>query len=139
MNRNELVKKAVEAGIVKAHSMKSVVLEQMLSEMVKTVTVEKTGKRGRPVNVNSVRQIRLTELEEKRNNGELKRGRPVNSNSVRQQRLNELEVKRLNGELRQGRPINENSVRQMRLKELELKRMNGELRRGRPKMIKIEE
>ena len=29
MNRNELVKKALEAGIVKANTMKSVVLEEM--------------------------------------------------------------------------------------------------------------
>jgi hypothetical protein len=32
---------------------------------------------GRPVNENSVRQLRLKELELKRSNGELKRGRPV--------------------------------------------------------------
>ena len=33
-------------------------------------------KLGRPVNVNSKRQIRLRELEEKRKNGTLKLGRP---------------------------------------------------------------
>lgn len=33
-------------------------------------------KLGRPVNVNSKRQIRLKELEEKRKNGTLKLGRP---------------------------------------------------------------
>jgi len=135
MNRNELVKKALEAGITKANTMKSVVLEEMLSG----ITIKKTGKRGRPVNENSVRQKRLIELEEKRNNGELKRGRPVNSDSVRQKRLNELESKRINGELRLGRPVNENSVRQMRLKDLEERRLNGTLKRGRPKMIKVEE
>jgi|TARA_R110002050_G_scaffold747_3_gene5183 hypothetical protein len=36
----------------------------------------KEVKLGRPVNVNSVRQIRLRELEEKRSNGTLKLGRP---------------------------------------------------------------
>ena len=46
--------------------------------------VEKLEKRGRKVNPNSARQIRLKELEAKRANGELKRGRPVNPNSVRQ-------------------------------------------------------
>jgi hypothetical protein len=46
--------------------------------------VEKVEKRGRKVNPNSARQIRLKELEAKRANGELKRGRPVNPNSVRQ-------------------------------------------------------
>jgi hypothetical protein len=135
MNRNELVKKALEVGITKANTMKSVVLEEMLNGM----EVKKTGKRGRPVNENSVRQKRLAELEEKRNNGELKRGRPVNSESNRQVRLAELELKRVNGELKKGRPINENSVRQMRLKDLEERRMNGTLKLGRPKMIKLEE
>ena len=41
-------------------------------------------KLGRPVNENSVRQLRLKELELKRSNGELKRGRPVVENSERQ-------------------------------------------------------
>jgi hypothetical protein len=42
----------------------------------------KSVKLGRPVNENSVRQLRLKELELKRSNGELKRGRPVVENSV---------------------------------------------------------
>ena len=130
-----MVKKALEAGITKANTMKSVVLEEMLAG----IEVKKTGKRGRPVNENSVRQKRLAELEEKRNNGELKRGRPINSESNRQVRLAELELKRVNGELKKGRPVNENSVRQMRLKDLEERRMNGTLKLGRPKMIKVEE
>jgi hypothetical protein len=135
MNRNELVKAALEAGITKANTMKSVVLEEMLAGM----KVKETKRLGRPVNMNSERQKRLSELELKRSNGELKRGRPVNENSERQLRLLELETKRLTGELRRGRPVNENSNRQIRLAELELKRSNGELRRGRPKMIKVEE
>lgn len=135
MNRNELVKAALEAGITKANTMKSVVLEEMLSGMA----TEKTGKRGRPVNVNSVRQQRLAELEERRSNGELKRGRPVNESSVRQMRLLELEMKRVSGELRKGRPVNENSVRQMRLRDIEERKMSGTFKLGRPKMIKLEE
>ena len=98
----------------------------------------KEVKLGRPVNVNSVRQIRLKELEEKRKNGELKRGRPVNNNSVRQK---EIERKKLNNtlgiELR-GRKVDVNSVRQIRLRELEEKRSNGTLKLGRPKMIKVD-
>lgn len=136
MNRNELVKAALEAGITKANTMKSVVLEEMLAGMNKQET---TGKRGRPVNVNSERQKRLAELEMKRANGELKRGRPVNVHSERQLRLLDLEIKRVKGELKRGRPVNQNSNRQIRLAELEAKRANGELRRGRPKMIKVEE
>jgi hypothetical protein len=135
MTRQELVKKALEAGITKANTMKSIVLEEMLNGM----EVKETGKRGRPVNINSVRQVRLAELEEKRNNGELKRGRPVNEGSVRQVRLLELELKRMNGELRKGRPVNENSVRQMRLKDIEDRKLNGTFKLGRPKMIKLEE
>ena len=49
--------------------------------MKKVVKVEN---RGRKVNPNSARQIRLKELEAKRASGELKRGRPVDSNSTRQ-------------------------------------------------------
>ena len=132
MERKELVAAAVAAGITKAHSMKSVVLEQMLAEMSEPQT---TGKRGRPVNPNSTRQVRIAELETKRANGELKRGRPVNANSNRQMRLMELETKRANGELKKGRPVNENSARQIRLAEMEAKRLSGELRRGRPKKV----
>ena len=43
-------------------------------------------------------------MEAKRANGELRRGRPVNANSARQLRLAELEQKRANGTLRRGRP-----------------------------------
>ena len=60
------------------------------------------------------------------------RGRNVDPNSARQIRLKELETKRANGELRRGRPVNANSARQLRLAELETKRANGTLRRGRP-------
>jgi hypothetical protein len=49
-------------------------------------------------------------------------GRPVNENSVRQLRIKELELKRSNGELKLGRPVNESSERQLRIKELESKR-----------------
>jgi hypothetical protein len=135
MTRQELIKKALEAGITKANTMKSIVLEEMLNGM----EVKGTGKRGRPVNINSVRQVRLAELEEKRNNGELRKGRPINNDSVRQVRLLELELKRMNGELRKGRPVNENSVRQMRLKDIEDRKLNGTFKLGRPKMIKLEE
>jgi hypothetical protein len=66
----------------------------------------------------------------------LKRGRPVVEDSVRQLRIKELESKRVSGELKKGRPVNENSVRQLRIKELEMKRELGLVKRGRPKMIK---
>ena len=67
-----------------------------------------------------------------------KLGRPVNENSVRQLRLKELELKRSNGELKRVRPVVENSERQLRIKELNEKRELGLLKRGRPKMIKTD-
>ena len=104
------------------------------------VVVKEVAKKGRPVNPNSARQLRLKELEEKRKNGELKRGRPINPTSKRQQRLIELEEKRQNGELKKGRPINPNSKRQLRLAELEAKKKEngGVMPLGRPKS-KVEE
>ena len=67
-----------------------------------------------------------------------KLGRPVNENSVRQLRLKELELKRELGLLKRGRPVEENSVRQKRIKELNEKRELGLVKRGRPKMIKTD-
>ena len=138
MERKELVAKAIAAGITKAHSMKSVVLEEMLAGMSKPET---TGKRGRPVDPNSVRQVRIAELAEKRANGELKRGRPVNESSARQMRLIELETKRANGELKKGRPVSGDSARQKRLAELEAKKAanGGVVKRGRPAKVVINE
>ena len=92
-------------------------------------------KLGRPVNENSVRQLRLKELELKRSKGELKRGRPVVADSERQIRLKKQAENKANG-IGQGRPVNPNSVRQMRLAELESKRANGTLKRGRPAQVK---
>lgn len=134
MKRNELVAAAIAAGITKAHTMKSVVLEQMLAEMAKPET---TGKRGRPVNPNSARQIRIAELAEKRANGELKKGRPIKEDSARQLRLKELEIKRANGELKKGRPVNSESARQKRIVELEAKKAanGGKMPLGRPKVV----
>jgi hypothetical protein len=137
MNRNELVAAAVAAGITKANTMKSVVLEEMLANMSKPET---TGKRGRPVNTNSVRQIRLAELEQRRINGELKRGRPVNENSERQARLAKQEINKMLG-VGQGRPVNPNSARQIRLAELKAKAEanGGAVKRGRPAQVKGDE
>jgi exonuclease VII small subunit len=98
----------------------------------------KSVKLGRPVNENSVRQLRLKELELKRSNGELKRGRPVVINSERQIRLAKQAINKANG-IGQGRPINLNSARQIRLAELQAKRDLGICFRGRPKQIKGDE
>jgi len=134
MKRNELVATAIAAGIKGAHTMKSVVLEEMLANMTKPET---TGKRGRPIKADSARQIRIAELAEKRANGELKKGRPIKADSARQMRLVELETKRANGELKKGRPVNGESARQKRLAELEAKKAanGGVMPLGRPKVV----
>ena len=89
--------------------------------------VEKVEKRGRKVNPNSARQLRLKELEAKRANGELKRGRPVNPNSVRQLEMARKIFNKESGYETRGRNVDPNSARQIRLAELEAKRANGEL------------
>ena len=101
---------------------------------MKNVKEVKGVKTGRPVNPNSVRQIRLAELEAKRSNGELKRGRPVDTTSARQIRL---ACKAIGLTLGQGRPVNPNSARQIRLAELKAKaELNGgAVKRGRPAKI----
>jgi hypothetical protein len=106
---------------------------------MKNVIVEEVKVLGRPVNPNSVRQIRLAELEAKRQNGELKRGRPVNPNSERQARLEKQAVNKANG-VGQGRPVNPNSARQLRLAELKAKAEanGGAVKRGRPALPKAD-
>lgn len=138
MKRNELVAAAVAAGIKGAHTMKSVVLEEMLANMEQP---KKSDKRGRPVDPTSVRQVRIAELEAKRANGELKRGRPVSEESARQKRLAELEAKRANGELKRGRPVSEESARQKRIAELKAKAEanGGVVKRGRPAKVVTDE
>lgn len=105
---------------------------------MKKVEVKNVVK-GRPVNPNSARQIRLAELEAKRSNGELKRGRPVNESSERQARLKQQAENKANG-LGQGRPVNPNSARQIRLAELKAKAEanGGAVKRGRPAKIKAD-
>ena len=91
---------------------------------------------GRKVNPNSVRQIRLKELEMKKELGLLKRGRPVVENSERQVRLKKQLENKLNG-VKQGRPVNPNSERQKRLNELNMKRELGLVKRGRPSKVVV--
>ena len=109
-----------------------------MTKVVKNSEV-KGVKTGRPVNPNSVRQIRLAELEAKRSNGELKRGRPVDSTSERQLRLKIQTINKALGIGGQGRPINPNSARQKRLNELAAKaELNGGVvKRGRPAKVVV--
>jgi hypothetical protein len=68
------------------------------------------------------------------------KGRPVNLNSPRQLRLKEQEERKAAGIIIQrGRPVNENSARQMKLNRIAEMKANGTYKLGRPKMIKVEE
>jgi hypothetical protein len=91
---------------------------------------------GRPVNENSVRQIKLKEIAGKRAAGLIKRGRPANENSKNAVRTKVRQEKLANGiVLKRGRPTNETSARQIRLNNLNERRLNGTLKLGRPKQL----
>jgi hypothetical protein len=93
-----------------------------------------TKQLGRPVNENSVRQIKLKEIAEKRAAGLIKRGRPTNENSKNAAKTKARQEKLAAGiVLKRGRPVNETSARQQRLNDLSERRSNGTLKLGRPK------
>ena len=90
---------------------------------------------GRPVNMNSVRQIRLAEIAAKREAGLIKRGRPLVPGSMNQIKTAIKFAKILSGvELKRGRPSNPESARAKRIADLEARRANGTLKLGRPKV-----
>ncbi len=93
-----------------------------------------TKQLGRPVNENSVRQIKLKEIAEKRAQGLIKRGRPANENSKNAAKTKARQEKLAAGiVLKRGRPVNETSARQTRLNDLANRKANGTLKLGRPK------
>lgn len=98
-------------------------------------------KLGRPVNMNSARQIKMKEQAALREAGLIKRGRPTvegSKNQAKLQRRDELKQMGLStGE--RGRPTNPNSARQQRLAMLSEKRANGTLKLGRPAKVKTDE
>jgi hypothetical protein len=66
-------------------------------------------------------------------------GRPTNPNSLRQMKLTERDLKREAGLLKRGRPTVEGSKRQAVMAAREVKKANGiEIKRGRPKVEKTE-
>ena len=89
--------------------------------------IEKVERRGRPVDLNSPRQIRLSQQ------GLVGRGRPADPNSAWNIRQRELEAKRAAGILKLGRQVNPDSERQKRLAKV------GTVKRGRPTFVKTEE
>ena len=98
-----------------------------------------TAQLGRPVNENSARQIRLKEIQAKREAGLIKRGRPITPLSNNQFKKEcRLLKESLGIEIKRGRPVNKFSVRQTRLNDLEARRANGTLKLGRPKAVVVE-
>jgi len=98
-----------------------------------------TAQLGRPVNENSARQIRLKEIQAKREAGLIKRGRPAVPGSANQMKMYERNFKIQQGvELKRGRPTNPESARAKRIADLEARRANGTLKLGRPKMVVVE-
>ena len=99
----------------------------------------KSAQLGRPVNMNSARQIRLAEIAAKREAGLIKRGRPITPLSNNQFKKEcRLLKESLGIEIKRGRPVNKFSTRQQRLNDLEARRAAGTLKLGRPKMVVVE-
>lgn len=93
---------------------------------------------GRPVNENSVRQIRLKEIAANREAGLIKRGRPSVPGSMNALKKDIRLMKELSGmEIKRGRPSNPESARAKRIADLESRRSSGTLKLGRPKMIVV--
>ena len=102
-------------------------------------TIETSVKLGRKVNPNSARQIRLAEIQAKREAGLIKRGRPSVPGSMNQIKKTIQFAKMLSGvEIKRGRPVNPESSRAKRMADLEARRANGTLKLGRPKMVVVE-
>jgi len=102
-------------------------------------SIETPVQLGRKINPNSARQIRLAEIQAKREAGLIKRGRPAVPGSANQMKMYERNFKIQQGmELKRGRPVNPNSARAQRIADLEARRAAGTLKLGRPKAIVVE-
>lgn len=98
-----------------------------------------TAQLGRPVNMNSARQIKLAELAIKRESGLIKRGRPIDPNCKNAIKREIKSMKLSIGYIdKRGRPSNPESARAKRIADLESRRINGTLKLGRPKMVIVE-
>ena len=99
MSRQELVAAATAAGIKKASSTKSADLETALANMGKA-KVGGSGKKGRPVDPNSKRQVKASQPKTG------KRGRPAVEGSARQKREAEKAARAAEngGVVKKGRP-----------------------------------
>jgi hypothetical protein len=127
----EMVQVAKEKGINTKGMNKATLINEL--NALEPVVEETTTKKGRKINPNSPRQLRLAEQAARKAAGEkVGRGRPANPESAWFKRQAELAAKKEAGELKLGRAINPNSARQQRLA------LKGTLPLGRPKSIKTE-
>ena len=122
-NYKEMVVDAKAKGI-ETKNIKKVDLIAALNATVEA----KIEKRGRPINPQSNRQIKISQV----GIGQGHRGRPANPESAWNKRQAELNAKRDEGTLKLGRAINPTSARQIRLSK------KGTLPLGRPKQVKPE-
>lgn len=135
MSYNEMKSKCEQLGLIGTlPDMKKATLIAALEayqEPGENVVEEKLL--GRPININSARQIRLREMEARKAAG-AKQGRPVNPNSARQQHLASKGTNvDENGVAHKGRPVNANSKRQLELAARQEKIAAGYVpKKGRP-------
>lgn len=124
MTYKQLRDKVLELGLVVADQKKETLIAALEAHL-------NTVQKGRPVDPNSARQLRLAEHEARKAAGELRRGRPVDPESARQKTLAERNT--AEGE-RRGRPINPDSKAQLKLAAKQALIASGvEVKRGRPK------
>jgi hypothetical protein len=102
--------------------------KDMKTKQTKQIVTLEVKQKGRPVNPNSPRQLRLQEQELKKQSGiVLQRGRPVNESSNRQIKLQHINDLKSQGiEIKRGRPVDETSKRQDMLSK------RGKVQLGRP-------
>lgn len=132
-NYKEMVSIAKELGLETKSIKKADLIEALnaaatVQEEAPVEVVEET--RGRKVNPNSARQIRLAEMAARAVDGVIKRGRPSDPTSAWNIKQAALEAKRgEDGKITLGRQINPDSARQKRLA------LKGTLPLGRPKAV----
>lgn len=113
-------KKVFAKGLIaegKTEMRNTLMVMNKITAIAKTLPVVGGNKRGRKIDPNSARQIKMRERAEALEAGVVfKRGRKVDPNSANQKRLMDRAIKLENGTLRRGRPVDPNSTRQIKLR-----------------------
>lgn len=136
MTYNELRAECLKHGLVVEDSKKETLIAALEAHLNANA-----GKKGRPVDPNSVRQLMLAEKAARQAEGGVYRGRPVDPNSARQLALaSKTPVLDEEGNVivveRRGRPVDPNSAASIAKAEREARMLAGEvIKRGRPKSL----